>query len=219
MVRYFSSFFVTTTFYILLLSSLLYSFNGTSKINQQNKTSEQKVKVTLIAKALPEPEPIEKKVIKEEKKKSIKKIVKKTLPKPIKKEEKPVKNALPQKTNNIPKTQIKKNKNLAKKPTFTTDTQTIQIKQKAYYSQIKEVLNQNKIYPKSALRRGIEGKVKVKFILSKEGTLLSYTILKGKSIFKNSVIQTIQTSFPLIPPNNIFTKNIDLDLILDYKLY
>lgn len=234
--RYFSSFLITAIFYLLLLSSLLYSFNDISTINQQTKSSEQKVKVTLLAQSQSKP-PIEKKVLKQEKpkvekkivkketskkkivKKPKKEIVKKIKPETIIKEEKLVKNTPIENTNTIQKTQIKQNKTIVKKPTPIIDTHTIQIKQNQYFATIKKRIDQNKSYPRMAVKRAIEGDVKIKFTISKHGELLSFQIVDGKRIFKKSIIKAIEKTFPLAPPKDIFTSNLDLSLTLQYKLY
>ena len=93
------------------------------------------------------------------------------------------------------------------------------MKQHKYYSQIKQTIDKNKSYPQVAVRRGIQGEVKIQFTISKDGELLSYKILDGQKIFFKSISEAIQNSFPLTPPNDIFTSNLDLKLTLHYKLY
>jgi protein TonB len=138
----------------------------------------------------------------------IEKIVKKTVEKPIKK------------TNNqIVANQVKKNKSIIKEKTIQTDTKQLKIKQNQYYTQIKKTIDKNKSYPKVAVRRGIQGDVQIQFTISKTGELLSFKILDGKKVFFKSIQEAVKNSFPLTPPKDIFTSNLDLKLTLQYKLY
>lgn len=237
--RYFSSFLITSLVYLMLFSTVLYSFSNITEIPSKNKPSEQKVKVTLIAQVKEEsvPKPIEKKIekpvkkiVKKEQKKPLKKkkqIVKKTIKQEIKKvSRKPkikkkeiVKTDTQKSLNKIQKTQIKQNKTIIKKHVPIVDTEKITLQQNAYYANIKKRINQNKSYPKMAVRRAIEGDVKIKFTISQKGELLSFKIVDGKRIFKKSIIKAIKKTFPFAPPKNIFTSNLDLSLTLQYKLY
>ena len=234
--RYFNSFFVASIFYSFLIITLLYSFEEVNIAPSKAQHSIQNVKFTLInlpkeiekpkvekqeiVKKEPQPKKIEPKVVKKinPKKISPKKIVKKTEPKVEKKEKEIVK-----KTEEIKKqivaNQIKKSDSTEKKETVKTDLKQLKMKQHKYYSQIKQTIDKNKSYPQVAVRRGIQGEVKIQFTISKDGELLSYKILDGQKIFFKSISEAIQNSFPLTPPNDIFTSNLDLKLTLHYKLY
>lgn len=95
---------------------------------------------------------------------------------------------------------------------------SIQIRNK-YYNDIKYTIDKNKVYPRRAIKRGLQGTVTVTFLVSSEGALLSYEIIDGKSIFKKSVIQAIENSFPLTPPAGVFTKNMNFSLSIKYRFY
>ncbi len=58
-------------------------------------------------------------------------------------------------------------------------------------------INENKRYPMSARRRGVEGDVSVKFIVLSNGGVDAIEILEGKSIFTKSTIAAIEDSFPV----------------------
>lgn len=170
--------------------------------------------------------PIEKKVVvrkvepnknkPKEKPKKHKEIVKKP---EIKKEK--LKEKMKTKTDYlVEKKLIKSHKSLVKKETNSVDDlKNKKIDQERYYSQIKKIINKNKSYPKVAIRRGIEGEVKIKFCISTKGELLSYEIIKGKKVFHKSIVKAIEQSFPIIPPKDILSKNLDLALTVQYKLY
>jgi protein TonB len=232
--RYFNSFFVASIFYSFLIITLLYSVEEVSIAPSKTQHSIQNVKFTLInlpkeiekpkvekqeiVKKEPQPKKIEPKIVKKinHEKISPKKIVKKIEPKIEKKE-------IVKKTEEIKKqivaNQIKKSDSIEKKETVKTDLKQLKMKQHKYYSQIKQTIDKNKSYPQVAVRRGIQGEVKIQFTISKDGELLSYKILDGQKIFFKSISEAIQNSFPLTPPNDIFTSNLDLKLTLHYKLY
>lgn len=245
--RYFNSLLLASVFYSFLIITLLYSFDETTIAPSQNQHSKQDVKFTLISlpKQIEKP-PVEKKeIVKKEakpqpqKKKIEKKVVKKINPKKI--SPKKIVKKVEQKKKTITKTkeivkkivekkiqkpiqqivanQIKQQKTPIKKETVQTDTKQLVIKQNKYYTKIKQTIDKNKSYPKVAVRRGIQGEVKIQFTISKSGELLSYKILDGKKIFLKSISEAIKNSFPLTPPNDIFTSNLDLKLTLQYKLY
>jgi protein TonB len=185
-------------------------------INLPKQIKEPKIEKKEIVKKepIPQPKKVVKKIVKKinpkkiAPKKIVKKIVKKTVEKPIKK------------TNNqIVANQVKKNKSIVKEKTIQTDTKQLKIKQNQYYTQIKQTIDKNKSYPKVAVRRGIQGDVQIQFTISRTGELLSFKILDGKKVFFKSIHEAIKNSFPLTPPKEIFTSNLDLKLTLQYKLY
>jgi len=227
--RYTKSFSITIVLYVLVSITFLYSFDKNDTLPSQQTKSDQSVKFTIIQEAHEkksvEKKPHKKIVKKEIPKKVIEKkyITKKILPKKkkeiIKKVEKIVKKEQ-KKSYQLEKKQIRKNDTTVKNEKQIIDNtkqnkQNIQI----YYSQIKERINTNKSYPKMAIKRGIEGVVKVQFTISKNGELLSFHIIEGKRIFKKSISEAVKNSFPLTPPKNLLTKNTSLSLMINYRLY
>ena len=87
-----------------------------------------------------------------------------------------------------------------------------------YYALVKRTIAQNKIYPRVAARRGMQGSVRVNFTLSPNGDLLNINIISGPQIFYNSVRSAIQNSFPLRPPPNLFRSNINMTITIVYKI-
>jgi len=233
--RYFNSLLLASIFYSFLVITLLYSFDETTIAPSQNQHSTQNVKFTIInlpkqiqkkiVKKEPQPKKIEERIVKKinPKKISHKKIVKKIEPKKKPKTKKIVKKLVEKKIQKpiqqIVANQIKQQKSPTKKETIQTDTKQLVINQNKYYTKIKQTIDKNKSYPKIAVRRGIQGEVKIQFIISKNGELLSYKILDGKKIFLKSISKAIENSFPLSPPKDIFTSNLDLKLTLSYRLY
>ena len=215
--RYTKSFTITLVLYITIFTSFSYSFEDEKYVNTTQKKSEQVVKFTIIQ----EPRFIEKKEI-IVKKKEIDKIVKKNLitkkikPKVVEKKKKKV--SKPKQI--VVKQQIKQNKSVLKNTINHQDKlKEHKENQNKYYTQIKETINKNKSYPKIAVKRGIEGLVKIKFTISKNGELLSFNIIEGKRVFKKSITESVKNSFPLTPPKDVLTSNTSLSLMIDYRLY
>ena len=157
--RYTKSFSITVILYVLLGVSFLYSFDSPKTLQAEQKKSNQVVKFTIIQEQILDKEP--KKVLKQKVTKKSPQIKKKVITKEF-----PKKKAIVQKqakkTSQIAKKQIKKNKS-----TLTTKKETLdeinkrKIQQQKYYTQIKTLINKNKYYPRMAVKRGIEGMVKI----------------------------------------------------------
>lgn len=244
--RYFSSFSIAVVIYISIISVYLYLEKPINSIHTEQIKSKQIVKFTMIEEI---PEIVKKEIIKEptaitkkkeiiekkvEKPKKVKKIVKRVEPKkkevkkkePNEKIKKIVKKTelKKEKRDHLVKKkqikQIKVEKSFVKKEINTlNDLKNKKIKQEKYYTQIKQMINKNKSYPKVAVRRGIEGEIKIKFCISQKGELLSYEIIEGKKVFHTSIVKAIQKSFPIIPPKDVLSENLDLALTVQYRLY
>ena len=173
----------------------------------KTKQKKQNIKFSVIRLKKPEPKKIVEKILPKPKPK---KIVEKILPKP--KPKKIVKKILPKPkpkkiVEKIPKNTIAEDK-LAK----------IKNLQNKYFAKVKSIIDKQKLYPKAARRRAIEGKVDVKFLVSPDGKLLKLDILKGKKIFHSSVKKAIQNSFPITPTEQIFKKIFTLKIAIIYRL-
>ena len=95
----------------------------------------------------------------------------------------------------------------------------IKQEQNRYYELIKQAIEKHKVYPKVALRRGIQGEVKIGFTLSKDGDLISYEIISGDKIFEKSIEKAMKDSFPVPLPQGVFDSNINLSLTILYKMF
>lgn len=86
---------------------------------------------------------------------------------------------------------------------------------------IDKKITQNLFYPEKAKRRGIEGEIKIKIEISKDGELISYQIISKKNnlILEEASIQTLQKIFPI---EELKTKNAEENfstiITLLYKL-
>jgi len=189
----------------------------------------------IVKKQKPKPKAKPKKVVK---KITPKKIIKKIKPKKIepKKVSKPKPKVKPKKIEPkkivkkqklkpkkeqkfIPKKQIKQTVSKSKQGVNKQNDKLVDIKKQKYYEMVKTTITNNKKYPKRAVRRGIEGSVELKFIVTKDGVLKEIKIIDGKSIFYKSAKKAIKNSFPLSPPKGIFQKDIELEIKIVYRLY
>jgi len=71
---------------------------------------------------------------------------------------------------------------------------------KAFLNNLRAKIIANKEYPKIALRRHIEGSVKVRFDLTTSGDVSNIRFLEGKTILQKGVRKAILRSFPLNIP-------------------
>lgn len=227
--RYIKSLAITFTLYVIIFIGFLYAFESNPTLQSQQTKSEQSVKFTIIQ------ERVEKQEKKQEAKKIVKKEIQKKTPKEtkktiVKKEEKQAKKTAEKITK---KELVKKPQQTAinqiKKNNSQTDTKNklsnqehskkLELQKQQYYTQIKQLINKNKYYPRIAVKRGIQGVVKINFTISKNGELISCKIMDGKKVFKKSILEAIQSSFPLPPPKGVLTSNTNLSLQIDYRLY
>jgi len=218
--RYTKSFFITFIVYIIIFVGFLYPFEDDKQLKSTQKKSEQIVKFTIIQ----EPIVIEEKkeiIVKKHEIKKIERIIpKQTITKKLKPKVIEKKKKIIQPKQILVKQQIKQNKSTQKDTKIHQDTlKKRKENQNKYYTQIKETINKNKSYPKMAIKRGIEGIVKIQFEISKDGKLLSFNIIEGKRVFKKSISQAVKNSFPLTPPQNTLVSNTSLSLMIDYRLY
>jgi len=73
---------------------------------------------------------------------------------------------------------------------------------KAFLRNVRSKIIANKTYPRIAKRRHIEGSVKVRFDINKQGEVRNIRFINGKSVFHKSIREALARSFPMsIPPN------------------
>jgi len=70
-----------------------------------------------------------------------------------------------------------------------------------FLSQVRSQIIANKRYPKMALRRHIQGTVKVRFDITANGDVSNIRYINGKSILQKGARRAIEKSFPIDIPN------------------
>jgi len=221
--RYFVSFILVLVFYTSIVVGCVMYLKD-KPLTKDVKKVQKRINFKIITKIEP------KKIIKKIEKIEIKHKQKRVKPK----KKRPIKKISKKKSKKVDKKEIKIKKTKSTKPLVTKieeikDIKTIVMEKKnedlkkvtkeEYFKLIRETVNNHKIYPNKARRRGIQGSIKVKFTISKDGFLKNINILSGKKIFYSSVKKAITESFPLIPPKDIFDKDFSLELIIIYRLH
>ncbi|MFT7860158.1 MAG: TonB family protein [Sulfurimonas sp.] len=81
-----------------------------------------------------------------------------------------------------------------------------------------KMINQNKRYPRSARRRGIEGDVDVKFVVLADGGVSGIEVVEGKSIFHRATRAAIEDSFPIETKSSLLDFPHEFQIKLVYVL-
>ena len=244
--RYKTSFIITAILYVSLAYAIWYgSSNFTKKPNlisdaktitislsefkPQQKTKEQTpqeiIETPSKVEQLQEEEKTEEKPkdTKEEQQKPIEKEKLKT-PDPIK----PIEQKLTTTKTNIKKSIKKKSKRAKtkhkkhKKTKRVLKSKAINHKQQAkakatLLSHIRYKINRSKIYPRAAKKRRIQGRVKARFRVLKNGQV-SNLQLSGSSIFYNATKKAIQKAFPIDTKGATTLLPLDVSITLRYNL-
>ena len=74
---------------------------------------------------------------------------------------------------------------------------------KTFLHNVRQKILTNKKYPKLALRRHIEGSVKVRFDITVNGEVVNIRFINGKTIFHKSIRKTLGRTFPITIPANM----------------
>jgi protein TonB len=188
-----------------------------------NMVSQPVAKEQPVKKEIPKKKPIKKK--KPPKKKPLeKKVVKKPEPKPepepepieelVKEEPKETieEEILQQATN----TEVQQEVVTTKESRISEDE--IKAKQNIFFTKLRNKINENKSYPRSARRRGIEGDVEVRFELLRDGSVDNIEFVSGKKVFKKSIIQAIEESFPVEVDESLFSFPKEFKITVRYIL-
>lgn len=227
MKRYINSFFITLFLYIVAIATF-FSFDKKIIVNEKEDTKKlslnyveiKEVKKVVKEEVKKEEPLIKEQVVKKEqpkiqkKKEPIKKQVKKEEKKPLKKE--PIKKEVvkqikqPEEKKEVLKET--KKENIVSKPALNQE--------KVYIDKnlllIRKLIQENIVYSKRAKRFNIQGVVKVKFKILKEGGVAEVVILQGHKLLQKSTIEAINSaskSFPKVPKDLIITLPVEYKLI------
>ena len=153
----------------------------------------------------PEPEPPKPKVTPVVKKEP------KPKPKPV---SKPVVKKSPKKAAKKPKKVVKKHK---KRHLSGGNPHRSAARKNAFLANIRAKINRAKSYPRIAKRRGMQGSVKARFTILKNGDVSNIT-LSGASLFYTSVRKAIKRAFPVNPHQAPMTLPTTVTVTLRYRL-
>ncbi len=95
------------------------------------------------------------------------------------------------------------------------EKKTAQKEREDYLKLVLQEIEKNKFYPLIARRMGIEGRVKLKIVIGKEGELLSVSVLSSdSSVLKRAAVKTVKRCHFPPPPGGKF----ETELTICYKL-
>lgn len=226
--RYFSSFLFTCSIYLFFIACIFY-FLPTKIYKLDTKKTVKAIMIKVAPKRIKKelkPEKTQKtKRVKKPKKVKKTKIVKK--PKRVKNVKKPTKIKQVKKVKkDIVKTVVTKQPHTTKKLTTNEKSlptklqkqkKSLTTKRDLYFLKLRQKIQKHKIYPKIAVKRGMEGVCKVILHISPKGDLIDYKI-NGKKIFNRSIKKALKKTFPFPSQKNLFSENITLHVDLVYKL-
>jgi len=152
---------------------------------------EEVIPEPVIEKSIPKAKPIVKKIVK-------KKIVKKKRVKKKRAKKKTVKRKVRTK-----KSSSRKKASPAKKNKFL--------------NQLRAKISRNKTYPRIAQRRGMQGSVKVRFTILRNGSVSNIRIT-GKKVFHSSAKSAVKKAFPVNTKNAPLSLPTTVNLTLRYQI-
>jgi periplasmic protein TonB len=217
--RYYNSFFITLFLFSSLIFGIFLLFQNKTIYAQNISKNEQKISFTIVSQ---KSKPIEPKVIQEQ----VKKIEPIIPPKPIAKKplkqeivkEKPMQQEIIKEVTPITNIDTKPTETVIEKQISQApqiDTNAIK---EEFLKNIKIQIDKNKIYPQRAISRGIQGTVDVSFTLLSSGSISDIN-LQGHNIFKSSIEDALQKSFPVSIPQelDVFPMVINLKVAFNLK--
>ena len=235
MKRYTSSFFIALSIYALVGIFIFYTFKNENLIFKEI----EKPKIISLSQVELEPKPIieEKQTIqKKEVPNPPKKIVEE-----IKKEEpiiqkKPIQKKLPKKEIIKEVKEIKKEPVEKVKPQEKMVEESPKIKEEIenkphskvvetkdekqeyldkHLAKIRELINENIIYPKRAKKLNIQGIVTIRFKILEDGNIVEIEVMQGHKFLQKATIEAIQNASKLFPK---VKNSIEIQIPIEFKL-
>jgi len=242
--RYKVSFSLTTFIYVSLFLAYVYMMSQHFVVSQKEKDKTITLSLSQFSPEVieqpPEPEEpvvekpvVEEPVVEEEPEPEPEVIEPEPIPEPVV-EEKPVvepkpvikkveKKPKPKKKTAKKKTAKKKIRHKKKKRAShassrrATSSRVDPNKKSAYLAKVRAKINRGKSYPRIAQRRGMQGTVKVRFTILKNGHVGSITV-KGPKVFHSSAKRAVKKAFPISVKNAPLSLPTTVNLALRYKL-
>ena len=121
-----------------------------------------------------------------------------------------------------PKKVVKKKKKKKKQATRAssrraTSSRVNPNKKSAFLSKIRAKINRAKSYPRIAKRRGMQGVLKVRFVILKNGRVGNISV-KGPKVFHSSAKRAVKKAFPINTKNAPLSLPASVNLSLRYQL-
>ncbi len=231
--RHLISFLLTILIYAVLFGSYFYLM--TRHILDDRQAQDRTIQLSL-AEFIPEVVPVEE----EEEEEEI--VEKEPEPEPVVKEEPVIEEVLPEPVipKVIPKPVVKKPEVKKKKKPKKKKTKKKKVKKRSavstsrgvkrqgsghastaqknrFMATVRQRINRNKSYPRIARKRGMQGSVKVRFTILRNGNVAHISI-KGPKVFHSSARRAIEKSFPISTKNVPVSLPKTVSLTLRYQL-
>lgn len=90
---------------------------------------------------------------------------------------------------------------------------------KSFFSSLRADIQNQLRYPPAARRRGMEGEVEIRFLLSSDGVINHISIQRGESIFHNAALAAVNAASGIDVPKNLTeSMPMEIELTLEFKL-
>lgn len=167
---------------------------------------------------VPEPEEVVEKEIVEEviPEPIVEKIVEKPATKVVKKKPKPKKKVIKKKIVKK-KTAKKKKRKTASRQTSSKQSQSTPAQKNKFWNALRKKIDKHKFYPRIAKKRGMEGTVKVKFTILRNGKVGKISV-DGPKIFHNSARNAVKKAFPIDVKKAPISFPASINLKLRYQI-
>ena len=88
---------------------------------------------------------------------------------------------------------------------------------KRWLSELQQRINRHRRYPRQAIKRGLEGDVRVQAVINPDGTLANAEVLSGHRIFHGDSLRSLKNALPFLPPAGTI-QPVTMIFTIHYKL-
>jgi len=142
----------------------------------------------------------------------VKKVEKKPEPKKIKKK------IVKKKSKKITKKKVKKKKKASRASSRRATSSRVNPNKKSQFlASLRAKINRKKSYPRIAQKRGMQGTIKIRFTILRNGRVGNISV-KGPKVFHNSAKSAVKKAFPINVKNAPLSLPTTVNLSLRYKL-
>lgn len=90
---------------------------------------------------------------------------------------------------------------------------------KSFFSSLRANIQNQLRYPPAARRRGMEGEVEIRFLLSSDGVINHISVQRGESIFHNAALAAVNAASGIDVPKSLTeSMPMEIELTLEFKL-
>jgi protein TonB len=235
-IRHFISYFITTLLYVGVAVIFFYSKNHhyVSSEVMEEKTIQMSLS-TFVPEIIEPPKEIVKEVVEPvpEEEPKVEEIIEEPLPEPIiekvvetpivKKPKPVIKKRIekPKKKKKEKKKKITKKKKPKKKPSrqqaSSKQSKSTKAERNKFWTKLRVKIDRNKFYPRIAKKRGMQGRVKVKFTILANGNV-GHISVSGPKVFHNSAKNAVKKAFPIDAKKSPISLPTSVNVPLNYQL-